>query len=129
MSQAQGYISSIYSLYCDMCRVGSQEQGSRKKPRHCEKFRRIFVICRITKQLETLFVFSQKLLRITDLTGNRPLEVLSRRLWWMPSAISMRLEIWRISTPSSRTQRPLSLSVGHLFSHPLTTRYVSESSL
>ena len=54
--------------------------------------------------------------------GDRPLEVLSRRLWWMPSAISTRLEIWRISKLSSKTPRPLSSLVGHLFSHPLAIR-------
>jgi hypothetical protein len=54
----------------------------------------------------------QKIIWMTDLTGDRPLEVLSPRLWWMPSAISTRIEIWRISKPSSGTLRPLSSSVG-----------------
>ena len=63
----------------------------------------------------------QKFFQMLDLMGDRPLEVLNPRLWWMPSAMSTRIEIWRISKPSSRTSRPLSSSVGHLFSHPLAT--------
>jgi hypothetical protein len=71
----------------------------------------------------------QKILQMTDLIGDRLLEVLNSRLWWMPSAMSTRIETWRISKQSSRTPRPLSSSVGHLFLHPLATWYLSESSL
>ena len=60
----------------------------------------------------------QNILRMRDLTGDRLLEMLIPRLWWTPSAISTRIEIWRIGKPSSRTPRPLSSSVGHLSSPP-----------
>ena len=63
-------------------------------------------------------VLCQKIVRISDLTVDRLLEVLSPRLWWMLSAISTRMEIWRISKPSSRRLQALSSSVGHLFSYP-----------
>ena len=62
------------------------------------------------------------------LTDNRPLEVLSPHLWLMPSPISTRRETWRVRKPSSRTLRAMSSSVGHFFSDPLSTQYLSESS-
>ena len=61
MSQVLECILSIYSPFCDMCRVGSLEQRSRNKRRYYEKFRRTFATCRMKRQSEILFVFSVKM--------------------------------------------------------------------
>ena len=122
MSLSQGHTSSIYSPSCDTFRVGSLEPHSRNKRKHSGKFRRIFAICHMKRQLETLYVLSLKITFGFWLKEDRPLEVLNPHLWLTSSPILRRRKTWNISKASLGTLQALSSSVCYLFLDPLATK-------